>query len=166
VEIASPLLAREALTFIRRMPDAQRTDKALFRRIAKALSPPIPYATMGADDDRNGYLGSGPYTRWFKEELGGPRAGTLLPPFLQAGLLSGLEGSASDGNSSRSARAMLKRIIPTAWVRAARAQMGPGRPSRRLLTLRAALGIRMVRLLEEDARAMDEGVSLKHPSRF
>lgn len=166
VEIASPLLAREVLAFIRRMPDAQRTDKALFRRIAKALSPPLPYATTGADDDRNGYLGSGPYTRWFKEELSSPMAGALLPAFLQAELLAALAGPASGGHSSRSARAMLKRIIPTAWVRAARAQMGPERPSRRLLALRAALAIRMVRLLEEDARTLDEGVSIEHPSRF
>ena len=155
VEIASPLLAREVLSFIRRMPDAQRTDKALFRQIATSLSPPLPYATMGADDDRNGYLGSGPYTRWFKEELGSAAAGALLPPSLQAELLAGLRGPASGGGSSRSLRAALKRIIPSAWVKAARAQMGPERPSRRLLTLRAALASRMVRLLEQDARTLD-----------
>lgn len=157
VEIASPLLAREALAFIRRMPDALRTDKALFRQIATSLSPPLPYATMGADDDRNGYLGSGPYTRWFKEELASAEAGVLLPPSLQADLLAGLRGPASGGSSSRSMRAALKRIIPSAWVKAARAQMGPERPSRRLLTLRAALGSRMVRLLEQDARTLGAG---------
>lgn len=157
VEIASPLLAREVLAFIRRMPDAQRTDKVLFRRIASSLSPPLPYATMGADDDRSGYLGSEPYTRWFREELAGAAAGALLPPRFQADLLAGLRGSTHGGNSSRALRAALKRVIPSGWVKAARAQMGPERPSRRLLTLRAALASRMTRLLEQDARTLDAG---------
>lgn len=154
VEIASPLLAREVLSLVRRMPDALRTDKALFRRIATSLSPPLPYATMGADDDRNGYLGSAPYTRWFKEELDGPSARGLVPAFLRAQLLAGLESRPLAGGASRSLRASLKRILPTAWIRAARAQMGPARPSLRLLTLRVALASRMVQMLQEDARAL------------
>jgi hypothetical protein len=159
VEIASPLLAREVLSFVRRMPDVQRTDKALFRQIATSLSPPLPYATMGADDDRNGYLRSDPYTLWFKEELVSAEANTLLPPSLQAELLAGLRGPVSGGNASRSMRAALKRIIPSAWVKAARAQMGPERPSQRLLALRAALASRMIRMLEQDARTLKAGAS-------
>ena len=159
VEIASPLLAREALSFIRQMPDALRTDKALFRQIATSLSPPLPYATMGADDDRNGYLGSGPYLRWFKEELSSAASGVLLPSSFQAELLAGLRGPVSGGNASRSARAALKRIIPSAWVKAVRAQMGPERPSQRLLALRAALASRMVHMLKQDARTLKADVS-------
>ncbi|WP_257307413.1 hypothetical protein [Geothrix campi] len=154
VEIASPLLEREVLAFVRRMPDVLRTDKAVFCRIAKAAGPPLPYATMGADDDRSDYLRSEPYLRWFREELESGTVEKLLPETWRARLQSDLRGAAVAAPSTRSLRAALKRIVPGAWVRAVRARMGPEHPSRRLLVLRTALASRMVRLLEADAGAM------------
>ncbi len=154
VEIASPLLAREVLAFVREMPDDLRTDKRTFRQIAKAVGPPLPYATMGADDDRNDYLRSEAYQCWFREELGSGTVEALLPASWRTRLESDLQDTFSSSLSTRSVRAALKRVIPSAWVGAIRARMGPERPSKRLLTLRAALASRMVRMLEADARAM------------
>lgn len=154
VEIASPLLAREVLAFVREMPDDLRTDKRTFRQIAKAVGPPLPYATMGADDDRNDYLRSEAYRRWFREELGSGTVETLLPAAWRVRLQSDLQATFSGSVPTRSVRAALKRVIPSAWVGAIRARLGPEQPSLRLLTLRAALASRMVRLLEADARAM------------
>ena len=156
VEIASPLLVREVLGFVRRMPDDLRTDKLAFRQIAKGQSPPLPYATMGADDDRSEYLFSKPYQRWFREELDSSTVADLLPDAWGARLRAGLGRTPQAPWSSRSVRATLKRIIPTAWVRALRAEIGPEEPGRGLLTLRTALASRMVRLLEADGRTLSE----------
>jgi hypothetical protein len=154
VEIASPLLTREVLSFVRRMPDKLRTDKRAFRQIAKAQSPPLPYATMGADDDRSGYLVSEPYQRWFREELESPTVAALLPDSWRARLHAGLGRTSYAPWSSRSVRATLKRVIPTAWIRAVRAQMGAEVPSGGILMLRTALASRMIRLLETDGRTL------------
>ncbi len=151
VEIASPLLSRRVLEFVRQMPDEFRTGKALFKHIAKSVSPPIPYATMGADDDRDDYLGSAPFSRWLETELGTEIAHRLFPAPFRESLLAGIHRAPSPLTPSRNLRAALKRIIPTSWVRAVRARMGPILPGRRLLALRSSLICRMVRLLEQDA---------------
>ncbi|MBI3132373.1 MAG: hypothetical protein HYZ13_13730 [Acidobacteria bacterium] len=153
VEIASPLLSRPVLEFIREMPDALRTDKALFRRLATALSPAIPYATMSADDDRNDYLRTGAYPHWMRATLQTPQASELFPEAFLSRLTSHLGHTEGGLLPRRDLRGFLKRIIPSGWVKAVRAQMGPILPSPRLLALRAALITRQVALLREDARA-------------
>jgi hypothetical protein len=154
VEIASPLLAREVLSFVRRMPDALRTGKAVFREIAKTEGPPLPYATMGADDDRDGYLHSEPYVRWLREELESPALDALLPASWRDRLVGGLQAGSFPAQSSRSVKALLKRILPGAWVSAARARLGAPPTPARLLALRAALAGRTLRLLQADARSL------------
>jgi hypothetical protein len=79
---------------------------------------------------------------------------SLLPASWRTRLESDLQGTFPGSVSTRSVRAALKRVIPSAWVGAIRARLGPEQPSLRLLTLRAALASRMVRLLEADAKAM------------
>lgn len=162
VEIASPLLSRRVLEFVREMPDQFRTDKGLFKDLARSVSPPVPYATMGADDDRNGYLGSLAYSRWLGDELGTEIAHSLFPTRFRESLLAGIGRAPSPWAPTRSLRAALKRIIPTPWVRAVRAQMGPILPGQRLLSLRSSLICRMVRLLEEDSRLL--GALRENPS--
>ncbi len=152
VEIASPLISRRILEFVRQMPDALRTEKHLFRQVAKSVSPGIPYATMSADDDRSGYLQSEAYSRWMEEELGSEVAHRLLPEAFRESLRHSLRRQPSSLSPTRSLRAALKRLIPTGWVRSFRAQMGPVVPSQRLLALRASLTARTVRMLEADAR--------------
>ena len=154
VEVASPLLSRRVLEFVREMPDQLRTDKGLFKDIAKSMSPPIPYATMGADDDRNGYLESAIYSRWLERELESEVAHHLLPVRFRESLVTEVQRTPSLLAPTRSMRAALKRIIPTSWVRRVRAQMGPILPRPRLLSLRAALICRMVRLFEEDSKLL------------
>ncbi len=154
VEIASPLLAREVLTFVRRMPDPLRTDKAAFRHLARIQGPPLPYATMGADDDRSDYLRSEPYVRWFREELQDGPVEALLPAPWRDRLLADLRRGDLPVPPTRSLRAALKRILPGAWVAELRARRGPERPSLRVLTLRTALAGRLLRLLADDGRTL------------
>jgi hypothetical protein len=154
VEIASPLLARGVLRFVRRMPDALRTGKAAFREVAKAAGPPLPYATMGADDDREDYLRSEPYVRWLREELASPALDGWLPSPWRDRLGAGLHAGSFPVPPSRSVKAALKRIIPGAWISAARARLGAPRLPERLLALRAALASRTLRLLQADAQTL------------
>jgi hypothetical protein len=136
------------------LPDHLRTDKTLFRDVAESVSPPLPYATMGADDDRNDFLRSASYTRWLEEELGSDVAHRVVPAPLREELLSGIRKTRSPMTPTRSLRARLKRIIPTRWVQSFRAQMGPILPGQRFLAFRSALATRMVRMLEEDAKVL------------
>lgn len=154
VEIASPMLSRRVMEFIREMPDQLRTYKNLFKDIARSLSPPIPYATMGADDDKNDYLGSLIYTRWMAEELGTESAHRLFPAPFRAAMLATIRRAPSPLEPSRNLRAALKRIIPSSWVNTIRIQMAPFVPGYRLLSLRSALICRMIRLLEEDSKLL------------
>jgi hypothetical protein len=154
VEIASPFLSRRVLEFIREMPDQLRTDKNLFKDIAKSVSPPIPYATMGADDDKNDYLGSIVYSRWLQNELKTEIAVRLFPTRFRESLLTGSRRPPSPLEPSRNLRAAIKRIIPASWVKTVRAQMGPVLPGYRLMSLRSSLICRMVRLLEEDSKLL------------
>lgn len=154
VEIASPMLSRRVMEFVREMPDQLRTDKSLFKQIAKSVSPPIPYATMGADDDKNDYLGSVSYTRWMAEELGTELAHRLFPAHFREAMLAGIRRAPSPLEPSRNLRAALKRIIPSSWVNTIRIYMGPFVPGYRLLSLRSSMICRMVRLLEEDSKLL------------
>ncbi len=155
VEIASPLLTREVLAYIRQMPDQLRTGKALFQEIAKFMGPPLPYATMAADDDRNDFLWSEPYSHWLKEELQNDIAFELLPTAFREELLLDFDKASSGMKLPRSTRALLKRIIPTSWVHLVKAQMGTSKPEKRELILRCALAFRMIKLLKEDARVLN-----------
>ncbi len=154
VEIASPLISGRILEYVRQMPDELRTDKALFRDIAKSVSPPIPYATMGADDDRNEYLGSANYSNWLQEELGTDLAQRLFPANFLENLRDRFNHHRSPLTPGRNMRAALKRIIPSSWVKKVRAQMGPILPGHRILALRSCLICRMIRLLEEDSKML------------
>ncbi len=155
VEIASPLLSRHILAFVRRMPDPLRTDKALFRRIATSAGPHLPYATMAADDDGTEYLRSGPYLRWLEEELESGGAQHLLPSPFRKKLAGHLREAPSVLSPSRSLRSALKRIIPSRWIQIARSRMGPLQPGGGTLALRAGLASRMIRILEADGRHLD-----------
>lgn len=150
VEIAAPLLAESVLTFIRTMPDSLRTDKALFRLLATAQSPPIPYATMSADDSRYAFLNRGPFVAWMEAQLTSPTALELYPPSFLATLAAATQVPGKATDFRRALRSFLKRIIPTGWVKAARAQMGAHLPSTRTLALRAALAVRLVARLRAD----------------
>jgi asparagine synthetase B (glutamine-hydrolysing) len=153
VEIANPLLSRPILELVRRMPDDFRTDKALFKKIVRASSPPIPFATMAADDDGGDYLREQEFRRWLQEELESGTAQRRITEFLRIALLTGL----ADVNAlrpSRSFRSLLKRIIPGHLVQLVRAQMGPLRPSHGTLALRTALACRTIRMLERDGKVL------------
>jgi hypothetical protein len=155
VEIANPLLSRELLQFVRRMPDPFRTGKALFSKIVQAGGPPIPYAKVGADDTRSNYLNTEPYCRWMESELDGEQGQRLLPEATRLRLRAACRFSGAAPSVQDTIKAAIKRIVPGRWIRLIRAQTGIPLPGPRMVALCAALGCRTVRLLERDARTLE-----------
>ena len=156
LEIANPMLAGSILAFVRRMPDRLRVRRALYESLASAVSPPVPFATMAADDDRGGYLSSGAYRQWMAEELMDSFAERRLPAGFREAMRASLQAGSSSLLSSRSLRAVLKRVVPTSWVISVRSWRRPEPPTTGLLAFRCALASRLSRILEQDAALLPE----------
>jgi hypothetical protein len=151
VTIANPLLSRSVMEFIRQVPDHLRARRAMYERLAQSISPSIPFATMSADDNKNGFLSSSRYRQWIAEELESDFANAYLPPRFRESLLASLQGGSSSLIDARSSRSMLKRIIPVSLVIAVRSWMDPVPPDARLMAFRVALASQLARMLEQDA---------------
>jgi hypothetical protein len=151
LSIANPFLARPVLEFIRQVPDHLRARRILYERLTESISPRIPFATMAADDSGGDFRNSGAFRRWIIQELESDLAEDWLPPDFRAALLASQQKGSSSLVDSRPFRAALRRIIPVALVIAMRSRMNPVPPETRLMAFRAALAIRLARLLEQDA---------------
>ncbi len=156
LEIANPLLSRSVMEFIRQVPDHLRARRALYERLTESISPSLPFATMAADDNRNGFLSNGRFRQWIIKELKSDFADGILPPRFRETLLESLHRGPSSLLDSRSSRALLKRIVPVSWVIAVRSKMNPAPPEARLMAFRVALASRMARMLEQDAGLLSE----------
>jgi hypothetical protein len=156
LEIANPLLARSVLEFVRRVPDPLRARRALYARLTESMSPPIPFATLAADDSGNHYLSSTRYRQWIVEELQGDFACCMLPQKFRESLLLSQQNDSLSTVDARSTRAMLKRIIPESLVVAARSWINPPPPATSLMAFRVALASRLARILEGDAGSLLE----------
>jgi len=159
VEIVSPLLSRKVLDFIREMPDAARDDRCVYAKLVKEMGPPIPFATMQADDNSGDYLWSASYVRWLMSELESSFALRHFPASFLRTLGIEIHQGRSALLSSRSFRSTVKRIIPSSWISATRMRLGklPEVPGTRRVALRVALICRMIRMLEEDASVLGSG---------
>jgi hypothetical protein len=154
LEIANPMLAASVLAFVRQMPDAMRAGRSAYQRLAVSVSPRVPFASLSADDNWNGFMYSGRYTRWMFEELQGGFADRYLPPRFRETLLASLgTGGPADGRRF-SGKQILKRLIPLSWVALARSLTKPEPPGIRELAFRCALVSRLARLLEQDAQVL------------
>jgi hypothetical protein len=155
LEIANPMLAASVLSFVRRMPDAMRAGRAVYQRLTASLSPPVPFASLSADDNWNGYLYGEGYTRWMAEELQDGFADRHLPPRFRETLLAALGTGTSPNGHGLAGKRALKRLIPTSWVALVRSLGKPAMPGARELAFRCALASRLARLLENDAQFLN-----------
>jgi hypothetical protein len=151
LEIASPMLSRSVLALVRRMPDHLRALRATYERLVRSLSPPIPFATLAADDSRNGFLREPRFRDWIAGELEGDFCARVLPEGVRLTWLAATRRSSLSLLQSRSARATLKRLVPGSWVRILKRALPPEPPSAHDLALRCAMASRLERLLRADA---------------
>ncbi|BDU71757.1 asparagine synthetase B family protein [Mesoterricola silvestris] len=155
VEVANPMLARTVMEFVRQLPDHLRVRRNLYEQLVRSLSPPIPFATLAADDSRNRYLHDEDYRSWMAGELEGPAMTRLLPPPFRASLVAALRSDAGPLRSSAHARAILKRIVPAPLISAIRTLGRPAGPTLRVMAFRCALASRLLGILEQDARTLE-----------
>lgn len=159
VEIASPLLSRRVIEFIREMPDSLRANRDLYVRLVKDLSPSIPFSFMHADDNSEDFLWSIPYVQWLEDELESDMAMRLFPLQFRQALMADIRQGPFPGRPSRSFRAVVKRFIPSQVIQTIRARKGhlAEVPGLRQVALRAALICRMIRIYEDDALLLNSG---------
>jgi hypothetical protein len=152
VEIANPMLAGSVMRFVRQMPDALRAGRNLYERLTRSVSPPIPFATLDADDSRNGFLGTRPFRAWIQEELQGDLADEALPGPFREDLLALMRRDPVVSMDGRSTKALLKRIIPKSWIASLQVRRKPPVPGLETLAFRFALAAQLRTLLREDGR--------------
>ena len=151
LEVASPMLAGSVLAFVRQMPDRLRAVRTCYEKVVRSLAPPIPYATLAADDCRNGFLREPRFRDWIAAELEEDFCTRALPEPVRLAWLAATRRSSLGLLQSGSARASLKRLVPGSWVRTLRRALPPEPPSAHDLALRCAMASRLQRLLRADA---------------
>jgi hypothetical protein len=157
VEIMCPLLSGSLVEAIRTLPDHLRTDKSLFRSIARSLSPTIDYAKYAAPESLTEILTSGPVVAFLRDELSAARADCVLPrEFLQF-VLAGLTTTAPLRPSRhwKRLRRLAGNYLP-AWAKRAASNTSPLTPRLDFnqLAFRAHIILRMYELHAEDATSL------------
>jgi len=160
VEIINPLASGSLVEFARGIPDRLRSDKTLFRQVARSLSPDIPYASNSALQAPADLLKWPQVVSLLRDSLSSQRMGAYIPPELITYMNGGLVQSTSGPQpvSNRPMRRALKTILPTWAARLARSN--PPRlptPGHNRLAFRAYLIERTSNLLAADALALRNG---------
>ena len=128
LEIASPMLAGSVLAFARQVPEHLRANRGYYKKMVRSLTPPVPIATLAADDSRNRFLREPRFRAWVAEELEGDFCQRALPERLRLSWrASALRGTGSLLHSP-SLRAALKRLLPASWIRNLKRVLPPDRP--------------------------------------
>ena len=150
-EVVNPLLARGVVTAAAELPDELRHLRCGFERIVDGLVPDIPFATDGADEPLDSYLGRPHVRQELVDELSSPAARQVLSgPALEA-LLSDLLGPASRARSRL--RAQVRSVVPRRLVRAVRPTPRP-HVTTTALAYRAYIASRSAAILREDAQLL------------
>jgi hypothetical protein len=115
VEIINPLLSREIIQIVRRLPDSLRTDKTLYKKIARAISPDIPYASSTSLAEKIDLLNDQQVLDFLKEELN-PDGASIFPKAFLRYIIDNisLEKSPSPGASARKSgiKKLIKALLP------------------------------------------------------
>lgn len=115
MEVANPLLSRSILQIIRMMPDKLRTNKRIFKKIVKSMSPKIKYATHGANASPKNILKQKEIVDLFHIELSSECAKSLFSEDFLFKVLKNIEVTEEKKiyNVLFSPKLILRRIIPS-----------------------------------------------------
>jgi Asparagine synthase len=154
VEVANPLLARPILEFVRSLPDAQRTEKRLFRAVVDRIGPRIRIARYPANAELRSVLKNDNVVLVLRAALSSHTAGAILPQsflrLVDAGIEVQVRAAKSGSNSRfRSLARRLARLVIKA--------RGSQKIDFNALAFRIFLICRMHELLSEDAHTRDSG---------
>jgi hypothetical protein len=114
VELINPLQFKSILDCVRIMPDSMRTNKLLFRKIVKSVSPKIPYASRGATASFVDVFKSSEVSLLLKKTISNNKESLLFPENFLVEILENIKTSTSDLNKSNTffLKSFLKSITP------------------------------------------------------
>jgi hypothetical protein len=155
VEVGNPLLARSVLECVRRLPDALRTEKQLWRDLVGALLPDVALATRVAIPSLTDFVADRRVLMILIDELASERAASVFAPLLRARFCAALRTALGAPEAARREswhRPALSRAVP-ARLRAVVRNWRVTRPAIEPLVLafRAFVATRMYALLRADA---------------
>jgi len=157
VEISSPLISGSIVQAYRELPDRLRTDKLLLRRIARSISPDIPFATAAAIQPTADILKSPEVVELLRDSLSRSDLAPAIPAAFAAFALGGLVQATATPRATarRRLRAEARALLPN-WVARIRTHVTPTRaPDHNRLALRAFLVSQAARMYAEDAGRLE-----------
>lgn len=110
VESINPLLSRAVLHAARSAPDELRTEKELFRRVVRDISPAVPFASQRALAFAEDLLKSRAFVGLMREELDSASARQTLGSAFIDHVLSGLNERRTMSRTGRQREAIKRRI--------------------------------------------------------
>ena len=150
VEVSNPLLYSSVLAEARRLPDALRTDKRLWRQLVESWLPGVPFARRSAVTPIDDVLADPRLLEIFVEELGSNPATELLGHEALKALRAELETRLLRERRRRPALPPRLAALLPAGRRLLRRRRD-GRLDAAVLGFRATIVARMFALLQEDA---------------
>lgn len=152
LEIANPFLAGRILEVVRQLPDELRTEKRLFREVAKAQDQWGPYAVHGANPSTTVLFDRPDFRQVLEAELSHPSATAVLEPSWLETMKENLARGPRSPTSASSGpwRSLLKRAVPLAWRQLAQDRLFRESLSLRTLCFRSYLILRVSRMLRAD----------------
>jgi asparagine synthetase B (glutamine-hydrolysing) len=155
VEQINPLLSRRILQQVRQLPDHLRTDRALFKKIVKSLSPEIEFAVSPSSASQHEILTQERFVKMLKNELSSESAKRLFSPefleFVQQNIRS--KGHAESVKPTLfSLKSFARKIVPRFLKDALRNKVVLPKIDSNILAFRVLMIIRMNKILSEDCR--------------
>lgn len=159
VEVINPLMSKPIVEESRRLPDHLRTDKELFKRIVRSISPPIGYATSSALADSTFLLKSKRVVDHIRSELNTESCRAILPKAFTSYLTDNLVVENSSVNRKKAIKSFLKRYLPYSLIRQGTKLTASKNVAVNTLAFRVYIISRMNRLLAEDAAVFEKSES-------
>jgi hypothetical protein len=155
VEIMNPLLSRRIIYQVRRLPDHLRTDKNLFKKVVRSLSPDIDFAKYSAIGMPENILRTKKVVDFLKEELAYSYVGSVFPRAFIRYIIDRMEIIYKENRKGRrTTKGIIQPYVP-AWIRnKARNTFVKLKMDFNILAFRAYMICRMNRMLAEDTEGL------------
>lgn len=153
VEQVNPLLSKQILQQIRKLPGHLRTEKSLFKKIVVSLSPKIVFASQGANAKPSDILKQKQFAELLIQELSSKDSIELFPKELISTILKNIKKSETEKKDkaySFSLKSSIKIFIPQFLKRAFK-NIVPSKTiiDYNILAFRIYIIIRMNKILKE-----------------
>jgi hypothetical protein len=165
VEIMNPLLSRRIIYQVRRLPDHLRTDKILYKRIVRSLSPDIDFAKYQAIEMPENILKTKQCVDFLREELASSYVDTIIPRAFTCYVMAHLK-IFDNGNRKerRNIKAIVQPYVPLWITNKARNTFVKLRMDFNILAFRVYMICRMNKILAEDAESLGPTCELGYPT--